>query len=287
MVSNASQLATAGTIADMWELSLDGAADADVQRIAQSLVAGRSPSAALDAIWRWAADFVRYQSDEDTNLALGRVGSEALIGPAQLVRAPQPAGDCDEYAMLIAALLLAVPELGIRPSFRTIAADPTRPDEFSHVYVIATGPAVGTVALDASHGTYSGWEARSGAVTRMGRTVTWVGGAQDWHAAALRGMHNSLGDLSLGDLSYEPPAASTWKQAAINLFPIAGQIALDRLTPQGYYRASQDEVRARGSGGLTTFGPLSSGSAFPWPWILAAAGIVAVVKIAGSSGGRR
>jgi hypothetical protein len=64
-------------------------------------------------------------------------------------------GDCDDYAMYVACLLVA---LGIRCSFVTVAADASDADWFSHVYVAAYTPAGTRVALDASHGSYPGWE---------------------------------------------------------------------------------------------------------------------------------
>jgi hypothetical protein len=57
--------------------------------------------------------------------------------------------------MLVGALLLAG---GVPCSFVAIAADGSAPERFSHVYVVAHTNA-GDLALDASHGPYTGWRA--------------------------------------------------------------------------------------------------------------------------------
>lgn len=64
-------------------------------------------------------------------------------------------GDCDDYAMYAAALLM---NLGINVSFVTLAADSADPNRYSHVY-LAAYPGGERVALDVSHGDYPGWEA--------------------------------------------------------------------------------------------------------------------------------
>ena len=63
-------------------------------------------------------------------------------------------GDCDDYAMYAASLLLAA---GIPCAYVTVAADPVDPSRFSHVYVAAY-PGSGRMPLDTSHGQYPGWE---------------------------------------------------------------------------------------------------------------------------------
>jgi hypothetical protein len=46
---------------------------------------------------------------------------------------------------------------GIEAAFKTVAADPRAPDEFTHVYVVAILPD-GILPLDCSHGSAPGWE---------------------------------------------------------------------------------------------------------------------------------
>lgn len=64
-------------------------------------------------------------------------------------------GDCDDFSMTVAALLLA---LGIRCSFVTVAADSNNPGVMSHVYVAAYTQDGQRIPVDASHGPRAGWE---------------------------------------------------------------------------------------------------------------------------------
>ena len=73
-------------------------------------------------------------------------------------------GDCDCFHMYGACLLWA---LGIPCSLATISADPERPYEFSHVYLVSYLGGVRT-PLDISHGDYPGWEA-----PHLGRIQEW------------------------------------------------------------------------------------------------------------------
>jgi hypothetical protein len=66
-------------------------------------------------------------------------------------------GDCDDFSMYVAALLLA---LGIPCNFVTIAGDESAPHIFTHVYVAAYPVEGERIVVDASHGSYCGWEAR-------------------------------------------------------------------------------------------------------------------------------
>ena len=68
------------------------------------------------------------------------------------------AGDCDDYTMYAAALLM---NLGVDVSFITLAADAADPTRYSHVYLAAYPDGRGgrRVAVDVSHGPYAGWEA--------------------------------------------------------------------------------------------------------------------------------
>jgi hypothetical protein len=66
--------------------------------------------------------------------------------------------------MLCASMLRS---LGIDSSFKTVAAERTTPDLYSHVYVVAHTPE-GDLSLDCSHGPHPGWE-----VTPTGKTRIW------------------------------------------------------------------------------------------------------------------
>lgn len=82
---------------------------------------------------------------------------EVLIRPVDMagMEGAYKLGDCDDFAMYTAALLL---NLGIPCSFVTIAADQGEPERFSHVYVAAYPLGGGRVAMDTSHGDGPGWE---------------------------------------------------------------------------------------------------------------------------------
>jgi hypothetical protein len=55
------------------------------------------------------------------------------------------AGDCDCMSVLVAA---AASSLGMRYAFKTIKADPARPEQYSHVYPVILIPRVGWVPAD-------------------------------------------------------------------------------------------------------------------------------------------
>lgn len=84
---------------------------------------------------------------------------EALIRPRDMAVLRHKRGDCDDFCTYGAALLSAQ---GVPVSFVTVAADPSAPDTWSHVYLAAypdSGPYRGQrVPMDISHGPYIGWE---------------------------------------------------------------------------------------------------------------------------------
>jgi len=73
-------------------------------------------------------------------------------------------GDCDCIHMYGGCLLHA---LGIPCSLVTVAADPSAPEDFSHVYLASYWNGVRT-PLDISHGEYPGWECPN-----LGRLREW------------------------------------------------------------------------------------------------------------------
>jgi hypothetical protein len=128
----------------------------------------------LDGIFYHVKRMIRFQPDEMTsNLAKGLGGAipvvEVLIRPRDMVTFPVDTGgmgrvgDCDDYAMLTAALLKA---RGIDCSFVTVAADPRVPGQYSHVYVAAYPKDGGRVPMDTSHGAAPGWEVEENVTRR-------------------------------------------------------------------------------------------------------------------------
>ena len=127
----------------------------------------------IDSIfWHVKGRVSRFVTDEETARTIqpGYEGPivETLIRPRDMAVYCDEGncqGDCDDYAMYLAALLTAA---GVRCAFVTVAADETDRRWFSHVYVAAyTGEGV-RVPLDASHGEYPGWE-----VARYWRIEEW------------------------------------------------------------------------------------------------------------------
>lgn len=135
----------------------------------------------LDGVFRYVKGLIRFQSDETTakplesrlvKMGLGEFPVvEVLIRPRDMLTWRRDTGhgqvgDCDDFVMLTAALLLAK---GIDVSFVTVAADPRQPTQYSHVYVAAYPAGGGRVAMDTSHGDYAGWEVQD----RVTRRTEW------------------------------------------------------------------------------------------------------------------
>ncbi|GIU80927.1 MAG: hypothetical protein KatS3mg005_4165 [Bryobacteraceae bacterium] len=176
------EAATAQTIALMAHYVRQDSRSPIVRRAAAEAAEqakGKDVPALAAAVWRWIRARVRFVADSVPASALTNKPelAELLIRPVDLLTMPDPAGDCDDQSMLCAAMLRA---LGVETAFRTVAADPAQPQFYSHVYVIAYGPA-GEIALDCSHGREPGWE-----VKPAGKVRTWrieavkTLGAIDW-----------------------------------------------------------------------------------------------------------
>lgn len=111
------------------------------------------------ALYHCVKRVVQFREDEST--LVGEMGEsdpfqELLISPDVLVSMPTPMGDCDDFSMLLASLLVASK---IPVWYVAIAVDPQQPDRFSHVYCKCYLEDEQTyLTLDASHGNYIGWE---------------------------------------------------------------------------------------------------------------------------------
>lgn len=203
------EAATADTIRVMCRVVREDSQDPIIRAIADAAAgAGSNP---IDGVFRWVRSHVRFR--EDAEAAAGLRGfnptdTEVLIRPVDLVRMPTPAGDCDDFSMLTAALLRA---LGIRAAFVTIAADPSQPDTYSHVYVIAAG----RIPMDTSHGPAPGWSAPA-----AGKSRTWE--IDDVFTRATR--PGQLGETA-------------WWQDLVKIGAQGGiDIAKMYSTPSGYYQ---------------------------------------------------
>lgn len=168
-------VSTADTIATMRRYAHQCACDpAVIEATAAATVplAGGAPSDRdiANAIFYWVRGHVVFVQDEQLmyeqfGIAEENLDKELLIPPPVLLRMPVPMGDCDDFSLLVASMLLCA---GLAPFYVTVAADAQDPAKFSHVYVWVFLEDEGVMLpLDAGN-RYShvpaGWEA--GRVTR-------------------------------------------------------------------------------------------------------------------------
>jgi transglutaminase-like putative cysteine protease len=153
----------------------------EVQAAAAEITSpGAIPQEDIEAIFYHVKRLIRFQHDETTaqpltsRLVQMGVGDypvvEVLIRPRDMVTWRKDTGrgqvgDCDDFAMLTAALLLS---RNIKANFVTAAADYRVLGQWSHVYVAAYPQGGARVAMDTSHGEYPGWE-----VQGVGRKREW------------------------------------------------------------------------------------------------------------------
>lgn len=133
---------TAQTVELMRQLVDQALTDAQFVRFATDVVRSvpaYDEAGELEAIYNWVSRNIRFTKDP--------VGKERLYPPTELLKVR--AGDCDDISMLLGAMVLAV---GYPARLATIAASPSQPNEFSHVYVeVECPPGSGNwIALDAA-----------------------------------------------------------------------------------------------------------------------------------------
>lgn len=124
---------------------------------------GENARAAICAVYHYVSSRLQFVHDEDTGSVFSRICertgfplAETLQRPVDISTAAVKQGDCDDFAMYAACLLMAV---GIKQvAFVTVAADSRDPSRWSHVYVCAYADDVGRVPIDCSHGPECGWE---------------------------------------------------------------------------------------------------------------------------------
>lgn len=154
------------------------------------------------AAWWWCKTFVRFVHHEFIiRERLGESGHlQGLISPEVLVRMDRPEGDCAIFSECLAAFLTVH---GIPYEFVTVAANPSEPDVYSHVYLYAVLGDGSRLPLDASHGQYPGWQVPSAHVTRRqvwdanGNRVSDQGSRFDGlHNYGLRGLADITSDYN-------------------------------------------------------------------------------------------
>jgi hypothetical protein len=159
-VSDDVNVATRQTVEKMCEYIHAGMADEVVRWWAECGVTrygqgNRDPQSLAWAMYWLVKHAILFARDEPRLFEVGEPnGLDMLIAPAVLVRMSQPKEDCDGFTMLLCALLGAV---GVKTVIVTIAADPSDPSRWSHVFPMAVLPSGNVIPLDASHGTHPGW----------------------------------------------------------------------------------------------------------------------------------
>lgn len=115
------------------------------------------PFAMAESCWWWAKAWLRFEHHQkQLVLWFGeRDQLQLLIEPAVLLRMRNMRGDCAIYSMAIAAMLEA---LGLDWELVALAVDPHQPRVYSHIFPRLALPDGRRLALDASHGTYAGWQ---------------------------------------------------------------------------------------------------------------------------------
>ena len=199
---------TAQTVAHMRCYALEDSAAAEIQTLAYMATEGsNSQRESAERIHAFIRQAVRFQNDADTArpFAIDPEQAEVLIRPVDLIRMPQPAGDCDDFSMLAAAMLAA---LNIDCSFKTVACEKSDPDTYSHVYVVAYVDGGQRLPLDCSHGQYPGWEVKA------------TGRQKEWKVSNNLMMRN-LSGYDPVDGSYTPDTPDPSSTVTLNL-PIFG-----------------------------------------------------------------
>lgn len=149
-------VSTRDTIADMRKLAHRYAGDPYVVwATMQALSAGaRTQREMASAIFYWVRHNIRFVEDEtlmyeEFGIQPEHLDKELLIVPPLLLSMPEPMGDCDDFSLLLAAMLLCA---GMKPYWVTVAADQNDLRKFSHIYVCVRLEDEGThMCLDAGN----------------------------------------------------------------------------------------------------------------------------------------
>ena len=125
----------------------EGAINPQIRQSALNIVRGidsANKQGQIAAVLDWVKQNIEFRGEYN----------ELLQTP--LVTLQLGAGDCDDHAQLISALLKS---LGFKTRFQTVAADAEDPQQFTHVYAEVQDPASGQwVALDSTvPKSYPGW----------------------------------------------------------------------------------------------------------------------------------
>lgn len=168
----------ARTMRRMGELASQDAANPIFQAFAARTFAGVDPSdkqAIIERAYDTVSGAIHFQRDEVSGAGLGDTAPpdlvEFIVRPVDMagyIEQGIAIGDCDDFSMLLSALLATQ---GIPTKFCTVAADERAPDQFSHVYCVTYLDGQ-RIPLDASHGHIVGGIGREVA-NRWGKRQEW------------------------------------------------------------------------------------------------------------------
>lgn len=149
---------TAQTVTYMDELAAADAGDraviaATAEALEQAGIEARSstPLEKACAVYWWLKRTIRYVPTPGTSPLV----DQTLITPCAVLAMPEPIGDCPQFSMLASAMFRV---LCMNSFFVTIAAEPSFPDQWSHIYnTVEVGPGQ-YLPFDSSNGPSPGAE---------------------------------------------------------------------------------------------------------------------------------
>jgi hypothetical protein len=265
---------TTQTIALMRQLVDQALADAQFVRLAIDIVRSVRPFddlGELEALYVWVKRRIRFTKDPVTK--------EKLYPPQELLKIR--AGDCDDIAMLLGALVLAV---GYPARLITVSANPQSPSDFSHVYVEAEAPpgsgqwiALDAARMDAEFGIEPPSYFRKRAWSLTDDSF------QDLAGGRMRGSlggYTSLGDpIDLNTLLQmgvtEIPAIIATSGGGSSSFETAqGRGSTAPANPWDSFQSPYSPGYGIPRAGYPYGGSIGIQSSFPWGWILGIGGLV-------------
>lgn len=157
------QVATSQTVRRMCELIAESVGDEAVmacvrQAVAPSDLDSRQRIAA--GCWDWCKRNIEFVPDDvllfwELGIPPSAEELERLASPAVLARMRKRQGDCDDFVMMLCAMVLSV---GVPPAIKTFKCDHKQPWRWSHVCAGVILEDGSLFPLDASHGDYPGWQ---------------------------------------------------------------------------------------------------------------------------------
>ncbi len=199
-------MGTAKTIERMREFVTKYKRDFELRKVAAKIIAPCKPKdyhGYAKAIYEFCRDKIKYAFDPHM--------VELVESPERVLEAG--IADCDSICTLMASLN---ENIGLKTRFRTVKADPKRPNDFSHVYCMVRVP-----PSRFSSSSASGWISED--PTLPDKTFGWeppgMLGFKDWAASKDKDGEDELG---IGDIPMSPVSES---QAQMELDKMCRQIS--------------------------------------------------------------